>query len=65
MEDLSKLILQEYMRRRMPDLSQVKPPTESAAQTMINNLRAAAGTKADNSPELNERLRELLKGLFD
>lgn len=38
------------MSRYMPDLSHIEPPTESAATTMIKNLRAAAGSKADNSP---------------
>ena len=65
MDDLSKQILQEMMRRRLPDMSHIKPPTESAAQTMIKNLRAAAGTKADHSPEHVEYLRKLLKGIFD
>jgi len=64
-DDLSKQILQEIMRRQLPDMSHIKPPTESASQKMIKNLRAAAGTKADKSPEHTEWLRELLKGLFD
>lgn len=65
MEDLNKMILIEMMKRQLPDMSHVKPPTESAASKMIKNLRAAAGTKADKSPEHIEQLRELLKGLFD
>ncbi len=39
------------IKREFPDMSQVKPPTRTGAETMILNLRAAAGTKADNSPE--------------
>lgn len=65
MEDLGILILKELMRRRMPDLSHIKPPTDSATQTMIKNLRATAGTKADKSPEQIEYWRELLKGVFN
>ncbi len=39
------------MRRTLPDLSHIEPPTESAAEKMIKNLRATAGTRADHSPE--------------
>ncbi len=48
MEDLKLL---ELMKQGMPNLSRVKPPTESAAQTMIKNLKATAGTNADHSPK--------------
>ncbi len=65
MEDLRTLILLEMMRRRMPDMSHIQPPTTSAAEKMIANLRGAAGTKADKSPEHIEYLRKILAGLFD
>ncbi|MDQ2972855.1 MAG: hypothetical protein M3Q79_00015 [bacterium] len=41
MEDLKLL---ELMKHKMPDLSHVKPPAESAASKMIKNLRAQAKT---------------------
>ncbi len=65
MDDLSKQILQELMKRQLPDMSHIKPPIESAAQKMIKNLHAAAGTKADKSPENTEYWRNLLKGIFE
>ncbi len=46
------------MKRKIPDMSHLKPPTEHAVYPMIRNLRAAAGTKADHSPKkarLSER----------
>jgi len=46
MDDKNKLKLQEIMKRQYPDVSHIKPPTESAASKMVKNLRAA-GAKAD------------------
>jgi hypothetical protein len=51
MEDINNKLLAKMMKRQLPNMSHVKPPTESAATTMIRNLRAASGTKADNTPK--------------
>jgi hypothetical protein len=42
MDNVSKLILAEMMKRTPPDMSHVKPLTEHAVKAMIRNLRAAA-----------------------
>ncbi|MES2971271.1 MAG: hypothetical protein V4702_03060 [Patescibacteria group bacterium] len=51
MDEQSKLKLQMIMKRRIPDMSHIKPPKEHAVYAMIRNLHAAAGTKADKSPK--------------
>ncbi|MES2971725.1 MAG: hypothetical protein V4702_05380 [Patescibacteria group bacterium] len=58
MDDLSKQIREAMNKQPYPDSSHIKPPTEHAIYPMIRNLRAAAGTKADHSPnkaKLSER----------
>lgn len=41
MDDLSKQQLTEIMKRQLPDMSHVKPPTELAIKKMLRNLRSA------------------------
>jgi hypothetical protein len=56
-DDLSKQTRKTMNNHPYPDMSHIKPPTESAASNMVKNLRTAAGTKADHSPK-NAKLSE-------